>query len=73
MVSLGDLPPEKEDIVFEDERDERAWVAFATGFCKTGYKSSINDDPHSAARFADEMLIRLRKRRKTAGDGPYRG
>lgn len=60
-------------IKFADERDERAWVAFAAGYRSGGYSnSSSNDDPTGAASFADRMLKFLRERRAQPEGGPYR-
>lgn len=60
-------------IKFADERDERAWIAFAAGYRRTGYSQvTVNDDPTSAANFADRMLNFLRERRAQPEGGPYR-
>lgn len=73
MVVLGGFAPEDQDelnIVFDDDAEERAWVTFATG---RRTSSGGNYDIQSIARFADQMLVEMRKRRKKfPEDGPYR-
>lgn len=57
---------------FQDERDERAWIAFAAGYRSGGYHHTKNDDPTSAARFADRLLDLLQERRAKPEGGAYR-
>lgn len=60
----------------EDERDERAWIAFASAWIASRSKWTTGDldryGPGASARFADDMLAELRGRRGKPEGGPYR-
>lgn len=53
-----------------NERDERAWVAFAASYHTNEYSTNLSR-AYSAAAYADALLEELQKRRNEATP-PYR-
>lgn len=54
-------------ITFDDERDERAWVAFASGY-REAHSGGSRTEYAAAAAYADRMLVELRARRVHGGE-----
>lgn len=55
------------------EADERAWVAFAASRSSAPVMGGYVVDVREAARFADGLLVELRRRRPAERkEGPYR-
>ena len=70
--SLGTIMQDNDTRKFEDDDEERAWVAFMAALvAHSGIRSDGNHTEIAAS--CDSLLALVRERRSVRNEGPYRG